>query len=350
LIILTSGGEWILTEGSDRVLTPSTVGVRIQSYNGSSKIPPIVVNSTALYVQEKGTRIRDLGYEFSSDKYTGNDLSLMSEHLFEGKQILSMAYAAEPYGIVWCVRGDGVLLGLTYLREHQVWGWHQHDTQGKFEAVETITEGNRDAPYFIVNRTIQGVTKRYIERLEPRESTNAEDSFFVDSGLSYSGAPVTTVSGLDHLEGATVSILSDGYTVPDKKVVGGAITLERPSSKIHIGLSYIPAIETLDIDIPSTTETLKPQSLSVSKVVIEVEGTRGGFVGSKNDRGTADTMREIKPRFDFDNYDPIALKTYKQEVYIEPQWSKGGGIRIEQRVPLPMSILSVIPRVDIGGN
>ena len=61
-------------------------------------------------------------------------------------------------------------------------------------------------------------------------------------------------------------------------------------------------------------------------------------------------MREIKPRFDSDNYDPIALKTYKQEVIIDPQWSKGGGLRIEQRDPLPMTILSVIPQIDVGGN
>jgi hypothetical protein len=134
LIILTSGGEWILTEGQDRVLTPSTIGVRIQSYNGSSIVPPVVINSTALYLQEKGARLRDLGYEFTSDKYTGNDLSLMSEHLFEGKQITAMAYSAEPYSIVWCVRDDGVMLGLTYQREHQVWGWHQHSTQGEFES------------------------------------------------------------------------------------------------------------------------------------------------------------------------------------------------------------------------
>ena len=132
LLILTSGAEWKTTEGDTGVLTPSSIGVRIQSYNGCSIIPPVVINSTALYVQEKGTRLRDLGYEFSSDKYTGNDLSLMSEHLFDNFTLVSMAYADEPYSIVWCVRDDGVLLGLTYQREHQVWGWHKHTTQGEF--------------------------------------------------------------------------------------------------------------------------------------------------------------------------------------------------------------------------
>ena len=350
LILLTSGGEWIMTEGQDRVLTPSTIGVRIQSYNGSSTVPPVVINSTAIYLQEKGSRLRDLAYEFSSDKYTGNDLSLMAEHLFENKQIVSMAYAAEPYSVLWCVRDDGVMLGLTYQREHQVWGWHHHTTNGEFESVATITEGTRDAVYVIVKRTVNGNTVRYIERLEPRESTVAADCFYVDSGLSYNGAPATVFTGLDHLESETVTILADGYTVPDQVVTSGQITLERAASKVHVGLSYLPVIETLDIDTPAPTQTLKSQSVSVSKVTVEVEGSRGGFVGPLKDDDTVGVMREIKPRFDRDSYDPIALKTYKQEIYIEPQWSKGGGIRIEQRAPLPMAILSIIPQVDVGGN
>lgn len=350
LILLTSGGEWIVSEGQDRVLTPSTVGVRIQSYNGCSIVPPVVINSTALFVQEKGGRIRDLGYEFSSDKYTGNDLSLMSEHLFEGRSITAMAYADEPYSIVWCVRDDGVMLGLTYQREHQVWGWHQHWTQGEFEDVAVVTEGNRDAVYVIVRRFIQGQFVRYVERLEPRESTNAANCFYVDSGLTYDGAPATVISGLEHLEGEEVTILSDGYTVPDQIVTDGSITLEIPASIVHVGLSYTPIIQTLDLDANATTQTLKAQSISVSKVTIEVDGSRGGWAGTINDNGEAPDMVEIKPRFDSDNYDPIALKTYKSDVHMQPQWSKGGGVQIEQRAPLPMAILSVIPQVDIGGN
>ena len=352
LILLTSGGEWKVSEGQDQVLTPSTIGVRIQSYNGASWVKPVIINSTALYLQEKGARVRDLGYEFSSDKYTGNDLSIMSEHLFEGFQVTEMAYADEPYGILWCVRDDGVLLGLTYLREHQVWGWHHHVTDGEFESIATINEDNRDALYVIVKRTIGGQTKRYVERLEKREGKIAEDCFYVDSGLSYNGTPATVISGLDHLEGEEVAILTDGYVTPNQTVVSGTITLTRAASKVHVGLPYIPAVETLDIDTPSATETIKAKSVSVSKVYIEVEGTRGGFVGPRPDSnsGLTQTFQEIKPRFEGDGYDAIALKTYKQEVIIDPLWSKGGGVRIEQRSPLPMAILSIIPQIDVGGS
>src|SRR5690606_12952075 len=105
---------------------------RIQSYNGCNWVPPVVINDTVLFVQEKGSRVRDLGYTFTSDKYTGNDLSILAEHFFEDFQIEEMAYAEEPYGIVWCVRNDGAMVALTYQRDQEVWGWHQHDTDGFF--------------------------------------------------------------------------------------------------------------------------------------------------------------------------------------------------------------------------
>lgn len=348
LIILTSGGEWKLTEGQDQVLTPSTVGVKPQSFNGASWVPPVIINSTALYVQEKGGRIRDLGYEYAADKFVGNDMSILSEHLFEGYQIEEMAFAAEPYGILWCVRDDGKLLGLTYQREQQVWGWHQHDLGGIVESVAVIGEDNRDALYMVVKRVIDGSTVRYIERMEPRFITAPETTWCVDSGLRYTGAPATVISGLDHLEGEDVAVVADGNEVTGMTVSGGSITLPRAASIVTVGLPYTPAIELLDIDSPGQT-SIKGKVVSVSQVVIEVEKSRGGWVGPKLDDGTTGTMYEIKPRFDSDAYGAIALRTFKMEINIDPEWSKGGGIRIEQRAPMPLAILSVIPSVDVGG-
>jgi hypothetical protein len=188
--------------------------------------------------------------------------------------------------------------------------------------------------------------------MEKRETTTTEDCFYVDSGLSYNGAPATSFSGLDHLEGEDVIVLADGYVVEGHTVSSGSITLATAASKVHVGLPYVPAIELLDIDVTSPTDTLKGKEVSVSKVIIEVEKTLGGWVGAKKDPNSGETavFQEIKPRFVSDSYDALALKTYKQEVIIDPQWSKGGGVRIEQRAPLPMAILSVIPRVDVGGS
>lgn len=349
LLLMTSGGEWQVTEGQDEVLAPDTVGVRIQTYNGASWVTPVVINDTVLYVQEKGTRIRDLGYTFSSDKYQGNDLSIMSNHLFEGYEIEEMTYAAEPYGILWCVRNDGMLLGMTYQREHEVWGWHQHDTQGSFESVASISEDSRDAVYVIVKRNIDGADVRYVERLEKREETLPEDCFYVDSGLSYDGVATTSISGLDHLEGEQVVVLADGNEVKNLTVSAGAITLPRAASKVHVGLSYEPELITLGID--SAQQTIRANKKSVSEVTLVVEDSRGGWVGPVLDGVTdlEEAMTELKPRFDSDAYDTVSLKSFQERIQISAGWSDDGKVRVTQRSPLPMAILGVIPTVDMGG-
>tara|TARA_R110000803_G_scaffold4054_6_gene13890 strand:- start:3645 stop:5492 length:1848 start_codon:yes stop_codon:yes gene_type:complete len=350
LILMTSGGEWLITEGQTEVFEPDTVGAKIQSYNGSSWVPPVIINDSVIYIQEKGARVRDLGYTFSSDKYQGNDLSIMSEHLFDGYEINEMTYASEPYGILWCIRNDGALLGMTYQREHEVWGWHQHSTQGLFESTTTIGEGQRDAPYFIVKRTINGVTRRFVERMEPREETASEDCFYVDSGLSYSGAPVTTISGLDHLDGEEIVILADGNVVKGLTPVAGSVTLPRPASKVHAGLAYQCEINTMAIDTigsGKTSSMTRGHKKSVSEVTLVVNMSRGGWMGSVN--ATDAELQEFKPRFVSDGYETVALRSYDMKINASPEWNEGGQIRIVQRDPLPLSILAIIPEVDVGG-
>jgi len=348
LIILTSGGEWLVTEGQNAVLTPSTFGVKKQSSHGVSKIQPVILGKSAIYVQDKGGRIRDLGYEFASDSFAGNDLSLISEHLFEGHTVVAMALASEPFGIVWVLRSDGVLLGLTYQREHKVRAWHQHITDGFIESISTIAEGTRDALYMIVRRVVNGVTVRYVERMESRDVSSAANSFCVDSGLSYNGLPISSLAGLAHLEGRNVSVLADGNVVEGITVVNGSVTLPNAASIVHVGLPFTCAVETLDVDVAGQS-TLKGRAISVSRVVLELENSRGGWVGPKHDDGASGLMREIKPRLQSNNYDTVALHSSKNEINIEPGWHKGGGLRIEQRAPLPLAILSIVPTTDVGG-
>ena len=187
LILLTSGGEWIVSGGDSGTITPAALITKQQGYRGSATVPPQIIGNTALYLQSKGSTVRDLGYEFSSDSYTGTDLTVLSSHLVEGYQIQEWAYQQVPFSCLWCVRNDGVLLGMTYMREQQVIGWHPHDTDGEVESVCSIAEGNEDALYIIVKRTIDGSTKRYVERMQSRQIGDIKDAFFVDCGLTYDG-------------------------------------------------------------------------------------------------------------------------------------------------------------------
>ncbi len=342
LILLTADTEQRVTDGSNFVLTPSTIGAKPQSYNGASKVRPAIVDDDILFVQEKGNQVRNLGYSTAAAKYTGNDLSIMAEHLFKNKTVVDIAYSEHPYGVLWCVMNDGILLGLTYQPTHKIWAWHQHSTDGLYESVAVISEGNRDATYFVIKRTIDGNTVRYVERLEPRYTDSAENAFFVDSGLSYDGSPTTAISGLGHLEGETVIVLADGNVIRDLVVSSGAITLPNAASVVHVGLSYISDIETLGID--SNQQSTQGRKKNVSQIAIRFQDSRGGWAGPDENN-----LLEIKPRHDSDSYDTVSLKTNERKINIEPGWNDDGQILIRQIDPLPMSILSLTPEFDIGG-
>ena len=192
LILLTSGGAWQLSSGagglaSTATVTPINATATPQAYNGISDVPPIVINQDVLYVQYKNSIVRDLEYNIYANIYTGADVSVLSNHLFFGYQIMYWAYAEEPFKVIWCVRNDGQVLSFSYLKEQKLMGWAHHDTLGSFTSVATVTEpvgsGHMDATYFTVRRSIQGALWQFVERMDNRIFTyGAEDAWFVDCG------------------------------------------------------------------------------------------------------------------------------------------------------------------------
>jgi hypothetical protein len=241
LIALTSGSEWKIQGNDGQALSPgSPPDAKVQGYSGASHVPPLVIGGDALYIQEKGSVVRSLGYSFEKDKYLGNDLTVISSHLFTGRAIEEWAYQQVPFSCVWSVRDDGALLGLAYLPEQQVAGWHRHETAGEFESVCCISEGNEDVIYAKVKRTIDGRTVRYTERMASRNIKDIRDWFFVDSGLTYDGRNTTaltmTLSGgtaWDQTETLTLTASASRFTAAD---VGKAVFFPDPdpdSKKVY---------------------------------------------------------------------------------------------------------------------
>lgn len=186
-LIFTDTGEHTIEGDAAGTILPSAINPRQQSYNGSGDLAPLVVGGNALYVQARGSIVRDLAFEFQSDSYRGNDLTIFSAHLFDGYTIVDWAYQQVPHSVIWVVRSDGVLLSLTYVREHQIFAWARHDTDGTYENVACIPEGTEDAVYVTVKRTINGATKRFVERMSSRTLGLVENCNFTDSSLSYDG-------------------------------------------------------------------------------------------------------------------------------------------------------------------
>jgi len=193
LVVLTGLGAWqIGGSGSSATnpqpITPTSIQATQQAFNGCSDIvPPLTVNFDIIYVQAKGSIVRDLAWNFWINIYTGSDLTQLSGQLFAGFQILQSAWCEEPYKIAWFIRNDGVLLSLTYLKEQEVYGWARHDTFGQFLSIASVTEPPVDALYVAVARpcvAAAGGTAYYIERMDNRIWAATEDPWCVDCGLS----------------------------------------------------------------------------------------------------------------------------------------------------------------------
>lgn len=223
LVMLTGNGAWIVNGGQSAAITPASQTALAQAYNGcNSHVQPIVVNYDILYIQAKGSIMRDLSYNFFSNIFTGEDKTILSSHLFNFHQIQQWCYAEEPYKVIWAVRDDGVMLSLTYLKEQDIYGWARHDTNGEFVNVCSVTEPPVDAVYAVVKRYIKGQSKwmYYAERMDNRNWLNVEDCFCVDAGLSYPMVfPNATLipaaaNGTKNITNTNLIAGGSGYTAP----------------------------------------------------------------------------------------------------------------------------------------
>lgn len=335
LLVLTSGGIWKISAGGQTdALTPTSMTIRLQSEIGVDHVEPLVIGDTVLYVQDMGSIIRDMGYSFQADNYVGADLTIISSHLFEGRQVIDWDYQAVPNAMVWVVLDNGRMATMTYLREQELVAWTRQTTEGDYESVACISEGNEDSVYVIVKRQINGETKRYVERFRSRLVEQQEDAFFVHCGLSYYGEPTASVSGLDHLEGCEVAILCDGNVLPRQTVVGGALELPEEGSVIHVGLPYASTLETLPV---GDTQGGIGRTKKVVKIRARVERSRGFWAGP-----SLENMTELKR----DAAWTKALATEELEILTVPENGKNVTAFIQQRDPLPLSIQALIPEVD----
>lgn len=346
LIVLTSGSEWKISASSTGVFSYKEKQVDPQGYRGSASLEPLTVGNSILFVQEKGQAVRDLGYSLESDGYTGNNLSVLATHLFDGRRIVDWAWQQEPWSLVWCVLDNGALLTLTYMKEHEVWAWTRHETDGEFESVCSVPGDSRDEVYFVVKRTVDGSTVRYVETLAERFTDgDVKTSRFLDCAGVYEGDPTSSVTGLTWLEGKTVNVLADGGVVAGLVVQSGSVTLPNEASEIVVGLPFLSEMETLQIDFQTQDGTGQGRPKRIPEVVLRLHETRGVAAGPSSER--PDLVVDLKPPFT--TSDPIALFTGDAPIVLHNGFDRNGGrIYVRQEHPLPMTVLGVLPSVEFG--
>lgn len=345
LLLLTASSEWRVTSVNSDAITPASISVRPQSYIGANNVQPVVVNNSLLYAAARGGHVREMGYDWQASGFITGDVSIRSAHLFDEYDIVDMAYSKAPHSLVWLVSSSGLLLGLTYVPDQKIGAWHRHDTDGVFESCACVAEGREDVLYVVVRRVINGATVRFVERMASRQINALPEAFFVDCGAAYSSdTAVTTVSGLDWLEGKTVSILADGAVQPQQVVTSGTITLEQAAYNVTVGLPIVADAETMPLTVINATAGLQGRGKSVDRVWLRVWQSSGIWVGPDTD-----TMVEYKPRTSEVYGAPPALKTGELEIALRAQWSQNGQIAIRQLDPLPLTLVSLCAEVSLGG-
>ena len=281
LLMLTGSAEWRVSSINSDAITPTSISVKPQSYVGANNAQPVIVNNSMVYAAARGGHVRELGYNWQANGFITGDLSLRAPHLFDNLTVTDMALAKAPIPIVWFVSSNGKLLGFTYVPEQTIGAWHQHDTDGTFESIATVSEGNDDVLYCVVKRTINGATKKYIERLNTRLYDKARDGFFVDAGATYDGTntdasrTVTISGGTNYTRGESVTITAN-YNLfnapPSVDDVGDAIVLVDGTNYYRCNITATTnatvATVKLDVDLPASLRNTGLTNFEVARNVI----------------------------------------------------------------------------------
>ena len=360
LVLGTTGGEWI-PESAGTVLTPSDLVIRRRTKHGSANIQPVRVGNVVLFVQTAKRKIRELGRSFEVEGYRAVDMTRLAQHVTRGG-IVEMAFQQEPDSLIWAVRSDGQLLSMTFRREEDVVAWARHIIGGSFSSGDPVVESvavipgadgagqtksseNRDEVWITVKRTINSVTKRYVEVLERDFETgdDEEDAYYADSIITYDGAPSSAMSGLDHLEGETIKILADGFIHPDKTVSAGAITLDDDASVVQMGLGYTHTVKPLKFEGGTAVGTAVGKTKQIFGVTFILLNSHTLSFGPDASNLRAIDFREVPDPMDT----AVPFFTGEHFEEFDDDWKTDPRIVIQSADPTPFNLLALAPEIEI---
>lgn len=374
LIVCTGGDEIVVSEiNSGAALSATNIRARRQTKYGSAACDAIVLGYGVVFVTRSGQRMRDMRFNWQINGYDAPDLTTAAEHIAkgtDGKQgIVQMAYQQEPYNIVWACTTDGKLIAFTYNREQDVQGWHNHPIGGLYNAIGTFggtigawvesvsvipsPDGSRDDVWLIVKRTINGVTRRYIEVMLPEFQGNdatIADAFYVDAGLTYSGPATTSITGLFHLIGQTVDVLANGGAHPQVVVdASGSVTLQFAVTKAQIGLPCPCRMRTMRMEAGSPLGTSQGKVKRITHAIFRLFKSLGGFYGpidTQASDGSYQFMDELQYRQADGLMDTPPPMLSGDTLRLPWPTSDGedtdGFVEILNDAPTPMTVISIM--------
>lgn len=333
-----------------------------QTEYGARLIRPLRVGESVLFVERAGHRIRDMKYDFSIDRYKAEDVTVLSEHIFDGSEvtgaegqdqrdIVDWAYQQQRDNLVWCVLSDGTLASMVFNRERGVIGWTPHYIGGTgvvVEAVQSIPspDGRTDDLWLIVSRTVNGARLRSVEYMTDYRlvKKGVPEAVHVDGSVTYRGAPATVITGLGHMEGQTVHICVDGSNHPPKVVTGGQITLDRAGSLVHVGYQFISRMQSMRLEVQGGGGTSQTARKGISEVHLRLQSTVGGRVGPNFER--MDAIKTLDPAKPVGS--PPIVTNGDYQIQFPNGFDTDGYVCYEQAMPLPATLVAIILRVQIN--
>lgn len=355
----TDGAEYIVSGGTPgSVITPDSVTALRQTRHGSKRNirRQNASSGITLFTQKAGRKVRELIFDFDVDQFKAPDVTKLAEDITT-TGIIDTAYAREPYTILWTALTNGTIAAMTYERDEEVIGWHKHVIGGSFgsgdaevHAIAAIHDSSVTQPvdqlWLLVKRTINGATVQYIEFLEDFFDTNsvASDGFFVDSGVTVTGSDFSTVTGLEHLEGETVAVNTDGASHPNRVVTDGAITLQVTADKAHVGIPFTSTMQTLPLAMAPSQPGSRHKIRAAERAHILFHNTIGAKIMS--DDVNFEEVNFRSGNSDMNTPPPLFTGT-KTDIALSARHGREPSITIKQDQPLPMTILSVTTDLEI---
>lgn len=355
LFLGTGSEEFTIRSVDDTAgLTPRTAKARPATRRGSANVEPVGVDNQTLYIQRGKRALREFAYVFEADGYKSPSMSQLANHMAQSP-FEEMDYAAEPHSIVWVRRADGVIVGLTYNRDENVIGWHRHAFGDGVQCIVVSPQEDQrqDALWMIVNRSVNGANRKYVERKTAFWDFDSvvADAHYVDSALRYSGDPISVVYGLSHLEGLEVYGLADTVPFGPFTVEGGAVTLTEPASDIIIGVGYDSEAVLPSLENGAADGTAQGKTKRINSLVVSVWESYGGQIGLWNEQEGDYVLEDLEYPGDYTERDADAVMLYTGligPIAPTPGYEQTGVIKFRRPAssPLPFNMRAIMPQLN----
>lgn len=353
LVVLTESTEYTLRSGVEKPITPTNVRIKPESNHGTAQVRPAQLNRETLFIQRAGRKVRALGYRYDFDAYNSPDIAALAEHI-TSSGITSIAYAQEPEQILWGVRADGKFVSCTIDRDQQpsVIAWALHDTVGTVDSLAVIPNGDREQVWLIVRRTVNGVSQRYIERMDDTFAPHLSDDSIIygtttDCSKTFDNPAGATSFSVPHLAGMLVDIVADGSKMPRVTVAAdGSVTIPRAGKRVLIGLPFPSYGTLLTPEVQTGFGSAQGQPARTGKTMMRFLDTIGAVI--QNNQGN----KQIVPFRQFAaGVLDAAPQPFSGLVDISLLgWERGDSeVTVYQEDPLPMHVLSVVRQHTING-